>query len=133
MFAFPPELLNATGAVRFFSHADAEFPRRVTLGWSREALPSYSWRGLERLDSPCIFQYTLAGRGVLERGGTRYLLAPGTAFLVEVPDDHHYYLPEGWRGCYSQPDYTRRLSAGRLYLSGRALCRSRLPSLGRVV
>ena len=25
-----------------------------------------------------------------------YVLEPGQAFLVEVPDDHHYYLPAGW-------------------------------------
>lgn len=96
MFSFPPELLNTQSAVRFFSHADADLPRGAVLGWSRETLPSYSWRGLERPDTPCIFQYTLAGCGVLERGGTGYLLDSGKAFLVEVPDDHHYYLPEGW-------------------------------------
>lgn len=81
----------------FFPHTDPHLPRRVLIGWAEEQTPSYSWRGLERPDGPVgIFQYTIRGRGVLERAGERYLLDAGQAFLVEVPDDHHYYLPAGW-------------------------------------
>lgn len=80
-----------------FLHADPALPRRIVIGWERQTRPSYSWRGLERPDGPlCIFQFTLHGCGVLERGGVRYELPPGTGFLVAVPDDHHYYLPAGW-------------------------------------
>lgn len=97
MLTLPPDLLNGPNLRTFFPHTDANLPRRAVLGWERQTRPSYSWRGLERPDGPIgIFQYTLSGCGVLERQGVRHVLEPGQAFLVEVPDDHHYYLPDGW-------------------------------------
>ncbi|HEY3376473.1 MAG TPA: AraC family transcriptional regulator [Armatimonadota bacterium] len=97
MLALPQSLRDIPNLNLYFPHQDPDLPQRVSVGWTRETEPGYSWRGLERPDGPMgIFQYTLAGRGILERGGQRYIVQAGEAFLVEIPDDHHYYLPAGW-------------------------------------
>lgn len=62
--------------------------------------PQYRWDGRSRfrpgLDAPlAIWQYTLAGQGAIDIGNRTFVLDPGSAFLVTVPDDHVYYLPEG--------------------------------------
>jgi AraC-like DNA-binding protein len=97
MSIIPPELLQTRYLTYSFPQAEADMPQQVLLGWEQKTGPGYSWQGLERPDGPLgIFQYTLAGRGVLERDGVRHILTAGDAFLVAVPDDHHYYLPAGW-------------------------------------
>lgn len=59
----------------------------------------YDWHGLEREEvGTYVFQYTLSGTGQLEIEGTSYKLQPGEAFIVEIPSDHRYYLPEGSDG-----------------------------------
>lgn len=40
-----------------------------------------------------LFQYTLKGQGVFERGGEVYPVAKGCGFLVEFPEKSRYYLP----------------------------------------
>ena len=59
---------------------------------------SYLWDGRKRghtIDEPIvIWQYTISGRGVIEFDGEKHDLPPGSAFLVTVPDDHKYYLPQ---------------------------------------
>jgi len=44
-----------------------------------------------------IWQYTLSGHGALESEGKSYLLNPGDAMLIYIPQDHCYYLPESSR------------------------------------
>jgi AraC-like DNA-binding protein len=96
MTIFPPDDDLGTRGCYFF-HLDQHLPRNATIGRERQTRPTYSWHGLERRGGAYgLFQYTLRGRGVLERGGVRHVLTPGQAFLVEIPDDHHYYLPAGW-------------------------------------
>jgi AraC-like DNA-binding protein len=60
----------------------------------------YDWHGLQREDvGTYVFQYTLSGKGQLEVDGINYILNAGDAFMVEIPSDHRYYLPEdseGW-------------------------------------
>lgn len=89
---FPTKYVSAV-----FAHNDANLPQRIVLGQEEATRPTYTWHGLERRDGPIsVFQYTLSGRGVLERKGIRHILTPGQAFIVDIPDDHRYYLPAGW-------------------------------------
>lgn len=56
---------------------------------------NYSWEGMKRDGGDrIIFQYTLKGKGKICINGANYNLYPGKAFLVNVPSNHHYYLPE---------------------------------------
>ncbi|MGO4371249.1 helix-turn-helix domain-containing protein [Paenibacillus sp. 2TAB19] len=56
--------------------------------------PEYSWDGMKRIDGPLyLLQYTVSGFGRYRLGDTTYEVGPGTAFLAEIPGDHHYYLP----------------------------------------
>lgn len=65
------------------------------------ATAGYLWDGLERTDGPLyLFQYTLTGEGVFEQDGEVYRIAPGQAFMAEIPGQHRYYHPGGgepWR------------------------------------
>ncbi len=55
----------------------------------------YRWSGLLRGNVKfTIWQYTLSGEGALELGGERRKVLPGQAMLLEVPEDHVYFLPE---------------------------------------
>lgn len=66
------------------------------VGYSRETSPLYEWDGMKRIDGPLyLFQYTVSGCGRLELDGKEYDVPAGTAFLVEIPGKHRYFLPEG--------------------------------------
>jgi AraC-like DNA-binding protein len=55
----------------------------------------YEWNGLKRSENGrVIFQYTLGGKGAIRIGEDTYSLKKGEAFLVQLPSDHHYYLPD---------------------------------------
>ncbi|MDQ0111019.1 AraC family transcriptional regulator [Paenibacillus harenae] len=62
--------------------------------------PDYYWDGMKRIDGPLyLLQYTISGFGHYRLGDTTYEIGPGTAFLAEIPGDHHYCLPsdsESW-------------------------------------
>lgn len=70
------------------------------LGWEIQTSVNYDYYGLERIEKKnCVFQYTISGQGKLEVEGKEYTLQAGEAFLVQVPSNHRYYLPEtseGW-------------------------------------
>ena len=64
-------------------------------GHSRETDSEYRWDGLERgRKSFAVFQPTLSGEGRLEYESRSLTLAAGDAFLVPVPHNHRYYLPD---------------------------------------
>ena len=80
------------------------FPRgRLTLrampasaGVERVDSPSYSWDGLKRGLTPfAVIQHTVAGGGVLDHDGRRFVLAPGDTMVVTIPHAHRYFLPPG--------------------------------------
>ncbi|MFD2804691.1 AraC family transcriptional regulator [Litchfieldia salsa] len=55
----------------------------------------YEWNGLKRSENGrVIFQYTLGGKGAIRIGENTYSLKKGEAFLVQLPSDHEYYLPD---------------------------------------
>ncbi|CAG7635320.1 HTH-type transcriptional activator RhaR [Paenibacillus solanacearum] len=68
--------------------------RLINIGWDRVTSPAYRWHGERRGGGYAVFQYTLAGRGMLRDGETYYALTKDTGFLTVVPGDHEYYLPE---------------------------------------
>jgi AraC-like DNA-binding protein len=76
-------------------------PAMVTaVGHERVTAAPYEWDGLRRGRSEfAILQYTLEGAGALRRGDRAYVLKPGDAMLLTVPDAHRYWLPAGgsWR------------------------------------
>lgn len=54
----------------------------------------YYWDGMKRIDGPLyLFQYTVSGFGQFRLGEETYDIHSGTAFLAEIPGDHHYCLP----------------------------------------
>ncbi len=63
-------------------------------GHSKETKPSYDWHGLKRGDGRfSLFQYTLAGEGVLRFEDREMRIHPGDLMLLTIPHDHRYYLP----------------------------------------
>lgn len=76
---------------------DRTLPLRAMLGnvghsVVREA--HYNWHGLKRGRAEfSLFQYTLAGQGCLRIGGKTTPVVAGTAMLLHIPHDHHYWLP----------------------------------------
>ena len=63
-------------------------------GYQRVAEPDYYWDGMKRIDGPLyLFQYTVSGFGHFRLGGQTHEIHAGTAFLAEIPGDHHYCLP----------------------------------------
>lgn len=86
----------------------------LNCGHGFETKQSYRWNGLEREDRDrVIFQYTLNGWGILEYENKTYEIHPGQAFLVSVPHNHCYYLPQNstsWEFVYltmSGPEISR--------------------------
>ena len=56
----------------------------------------YDLHGLKRGNSEFgIWQYTLAGEGLLEFEGQRFTLKSGEAMIVHIPQDHRYSLAPG--------------------------------------
>lgn len=72
-----------------------------SLGWEKvDDYKTYNWDGMKRSETgKIIFQYTLNGYGEIIIENQKYELAPGHAFLVDIPSKHRYYLPresDGW-------------------------------------
>lgn len=81
-----------------FQKKEAYIPANIWyVGWERQTKASYRWNGETRTDSEntFIFQYTTKGKGAIRVGEAVYSLPKGKAFLVKVPGDHEYWLPEG--------------------------------------
>lgn len=63
-------------------------------GYQEETESAYYWDGMKRIDGPLyLFQYTVSGFGHFRLGEKTHEIHPGTAFLAEIPGDHHYCLP----------------------------------------
>lgn len=54
----------------------------------------YFWDSRTRKNEHCLFQYTVKGKGTLESGGVLYPLTAGDGFLIDIPGESRYYLPE---------------------------------------
>ncbi|SFB04293.1 AraC-type DNA-binding protein [Cohnella sp. OV330] len=83
-----------TYGFRFADSPELPLCGLFAVGRERETSVTYRWDGLKRDDGPLLlFQYTLAGEGAVEIGERREDVGTGSAFLVEIPGDHCYYLP----------------------------------------
>lgn len=66
-----------------------------SIGWELVNTTSYNWNGMNRSEvGKFVFQYTLAGKGMIEVNGKNHTLTSGQAFLVELPSKHRYFFPE---------------------------------------
>ena len=76
----------------------------VNCGHVKTSDRRYSWDGLKRGGRELvIWQYTISGMGAARFGERVLPVAPGSAFLGIVPEDHCYYLPpesESWEFLY---------------------------------
>ncbi|MBD8068754.1 AraC family transcriptional regulator [Bacillus sp. PS06] len=66
-----------------------------SIGKEYRANEVYEWDGMKRSENGrVIFQYTLGGKGAIRIGEQTFSLKKGDAFLVQLPSDHCYYLPD---------------------------------------
>ena len=64
-------------------------------GHQRTGNRKYRWDGMRRGSRQMVlWQYTIAGCGMLNIDGSNIPVRRGEAFLVQVPGKHCYYLPE---------------------------------------
>lgn len=64
------------------------------IGWQNNKNNNYIWNNRNRSGEYCLFQYTLSGEGEIEIEGKIYRLKEGDAFLIEIPGEHCYRLPD---------------------------------------
>ncbi|WP_181832948.1 AraC family transcriptional regulator [Bacillus taeanensis] len=80
---------------RFSEQPENNLANIWSIGLEKQTSTAYNWNGLKRKElGVCVFQYTLSGKGTLEIEGQSYPLTKGQAFLVTIPSEHHYFLPE---------------------------------------
>ncbi|MBT2699416.1 helix-turn-helix transcriptional regulator [Bacillus sp. ISL-40] len=80
---------------RFLDTLNSSFYQLFAVGHQHIKDTSYEWDGLKRKDGPLLlFQYTISGSGNIELDGVVHKLTEGSAFMVEIPSDHRYYLPQ---------------------------------------
>ncbi|MGI8316686.1 helix-turn-helix domain-containing protein [Halobacillus mangrovi] len=66
-----------------------------SLGWDEQSTTLYDWDGTNRRDTgKFIFQYTVSGEGAIEINGERHPLTAGHAFIVNIPGNYRYFLPQ---------------------------------------
>ncbi len=83
-----------TYGFRFLDTLNSSFCQLFAVGHEHVTTHEYHWDGLKRIDGPLLlFQYTIAGYGMVEVDEQVYKVSPGHAFMVEIPSNHRYYLP----------------------------------------
>ncbi|MDQ0255927.1 AraC-like DNA-binding protein [Evansella vedderi] len=89
------QLPNETIAIRTQDKVMETLVDIYVVGKQKVDFQDYYWNGLKRQERDVfIFQYTLSGEGAIHVHGKTYKLQKGQAFMVEVPSDHYYYIPE---------------------------------------
>lgn len=80
----------------FVNTPDSPLFQIKALGLEKQSSCAYYWDGLKRPqdDGHIIFQYTLSGLGFMRLGETIHQLIKGTAFIIDIPSNHSYYLPK---------------------------------------
>ncbi|MYL29268.1 helix-turn-helix domain-containing protein [Halobacillus litoralis] len=91
----PSSLTYGSYGYRFSDPELQQIAQIWSLGWDEQKTTLYDWDGTNRRDrGKYIFQYTTAGKGAIDIEGTTYELTPGQAFIVNIPGDYRYYLPD---------------------------------------
>src|SRR5699024_4558157 len=84
-----------TYGFRFTGEHQKRVAGLYAIGRETQTDQSYQWDGLVREEKDIIvFQYTLSGQGAIRIGSEKHRLNKGKAFIVKVPSDHCYYLPD---------------------------------------
>ncbi len=96
-----PPLPYKTLGFRFWDTLDdSELYQLFALGYDKVTSHAYDWDGMKRIDGPLyLFQYTVSGYGNVILDGQTYRVEQGSAFLVDIPSSHRYFLPkssESW-------------------------------------
>lgn len=98
-----PEMYGSYG-YRFSDPTLQSLAQIWSLGWDEQTSALYDWDGTNRRDTgKFIFQYTISGKGSIDIDGETYELTPGQAFIVNIPGNYRYYLPddsESWEFMY---------------------------------
>ena len=89
-------------ALPLLKHASRYSSRKFPLhaltilsGHCVEKSPEYYNNGLANdFSAHAAWQYTVAGRGILETRGKRHELLPGSLMVISIPGPHVYLLPE---------------------------------------
>ena len=81
-------------SIGFHFQSDLSFLTLKGIGFHYIESTSYSWNNRNRKNYHCLLQYTVSGNGILEENGILYPQQSGDAFLIDIPGDSHYYLPE---------------------------------------
>lgn len=81
-------------SIGFHFQGELPFPTLKGVGFHYIDSHSYSWNNKNRKNSHCLFQYTVSGKGLLQENGTLYPQQAGDAFLIDIPSESHYYLPD---------------------------------------
>lgn len=85
---------NEVYGFRFLDTFQSSFYQLFAVGHQKIQEKSYDWDGLRRKDGPLyLFQYTVSGFGDIDINGKVHRVEPGSAFMVEIPSTHRYYLP----------------------------------------
>lgn len=90
------EFMYKTFGYRYIIGPQSPPAQLHSLGWQIQRNSSYYFDGLKRPEEAgnCIFQYTLSGSGLLEIDGHKHVLKEGEAFLIAIPGNHRYFLPD---------------------------------------
>lgn len=81
-------------AIKYQFFSDLPLITLVGIGFQNTSDHAYSWHNLHRHDKHCLLQYCTGGQGCLTVGSSTYTITPGKAFLINIPGNSHYYLPE---------------------------------------
>lgn len=64
------------------------------MGLQRVDSHSYCWDNRERRDEHCLIQFCVEGEGTVVVDEMEYPVRPGEAFLVDIPGNNRYFLPQ---------------------------------------
>ena len=84
-------------AIKYQFSSDLPLITLTGIGFQNITDHSYSWHNLHRHDKHCLIQYCISGQGVLTINNSTYTITSGKAFLLNIPSNSHYYLPQNQR------------------------------------
>ena len=90
-------------AIKYQFSSDLPLITLTGIGFQNITDHSYSWHNLHRHDKHCLIQYCISGQGVLTINNSTYTITAGKAFLLNIPSNSHYYLPQNsthWKFIY---------------------------------
>ena len=90
-------------AIKYHFFSDLPLITLVGIGLQDITDHDYSWHNLHRRDKHCLLQYCISGQGALTVNNSTYTVSEGKAFLINIPGNSHYYLPQNsshWKFIY---------------------------------